>query len=251
MNESTVESPSHAGRWWSSAGISHQGCKRTHNEDALMERPDLNLWVVADGMGGYEAGDVASQMVIAGFDAMPECERMSQRVDFIEQQMLQVHKKLQRLGEERGTICGSTLMVLLGDRRHAVIMWAGDSRAYLFRKGGFRQISQDHSYVQDLLQRGEISAAEAESHPQANVITRAVGASGPLYVDMEIFDVEDGDTFLLCSDGLDKELSASDMENMMAGGEVGDIAQKLLDCALERGARDNVTVQVVRYLAHG
>lgn len=236
---------------WISAALSDAGCVRQHNEDSMLERPDLGLWVVADGMGGYEAGDVASQMVVNALKDIPPEQKISKRVEEIEKRLLSVHAELQRMGEERSTTAGTTVIVLQAYSRHCVVMWAGDSRIYLYRQGKLRQFTQDHSLVDELVQRGEISPQEAENHPQANVITRAVGAHGPLFIDMDIMEVREGDVFLLCSDGLNKEVGDKEIETIMDQGDEHAVANKLIELVLKRGARDNVTVQVVRFGING
>ena len=126
------------------------------------------------------------------------------------------------------------------------LLWAGDSRAYRARKGSIMQLTRDHSQVEELVERGVILREEAESHPASNVITRAVGATDQLYVDVDIDKVEPGDTFLLCSDGLYKHLSEDEISELLRKEEIAEICQSLIDLTLERGATDNVTLVVIR-----
>jgi protein phosphatase len=129
---------------------------------------------------------------------------------------------------------------------HGVYLWAGDSRVYRFRQGRLRRLTRDHSQVEELVEEGLLAPEEAESHPAANVITRAVGGEENLEVDAEIVELAPRDLFLLCSDGLYKELSEADIAGILARTPSPRAARQLVDTALERGARDNVTALVVR-----
>lgn len=139
---------------WTSSGRTDTGSVRKHNEDAILERPDINLWVVADGMGGYEAGDVASRMIVDALKDIPPTEKLSRRIDDIEDRILTAHNQLLEMGKQKEITVGSTVMVLQGHARHCVIIWAGDSRAYLFRDNQLTQFSKDHSYVDEMVERG-------------------------------------------------------------------------------------------------
>jgi protein phosphatase len=244
MKNDTEKNP---GISWTSSGRTETGCVRKHNEDAVLERPDLFLWVVADGMGGYDAGDVASRMIVESLNDIPPTDKLSKRVDDIEDRILAVHDQLMDMGQKNGITAGSTVLVLQGHVRHCLVLWAGDSRAYLFRENTLTHFSRDHSYVDEMVARGEIRLQDSHNHSQANVITRAVGASDPLILDLDMMEVQDGDIFLMCSDGLNKEVSDEEIQKVMALGDEHQITSKLMELALERGARDNVTVQAVRY----
>ena len=200
-------------------------------------------------MGGHNAGEIASQMIAGNLGEIQETPVLSAYVDAIEDSLISAHKELLSLGAEKEDIAGSTVVALLAGNRHGLVMWAGDSRLYLHRQGRLTQLTEDHSYVDDLVERGEISREEAETHPQANVITRAVGAGETLYLDMDVTEVQDGDVFLLCSDGLYREVSEEEICNILANESLFDIARELIDLTLSRGAKDNVTVVVVRALA--
>ena len=163
---------------WSSYGISEVGKVRKHNEDNMLERPEVGLWAVADGMGGHAKGDVASQMVIDSLRKVHEGLHLSRFVDDIEDRILAVNKKLLQKASEstkRVTI-GSTVAILLTYDKYCVYMWAGDSRIYRLRSNELRQISTDHSQVELYVEQGLISREDALLHPHGNMITRAVGA---------------------------------------------------------------------------
>ena len=236
---------------WESAGITNVGKVRSINEDALGERPDVGLWVVADGMGGHHAGDLASQSIVNGLQEVPASTQLSRFVDDVEDKLLLVNRSLlQEAAAREGSVTiGSTVVVLLAQKRHCACLWAGDSRAYRLRDGAMQPISRDHSQVEELIAEGVLLREDAESHPAANVITRAVGADESLFVDIQVEKLHDGDRYLLCSDGLFKEVSETEIAGLIKEGNCQDVCDRLIELALERGARDNVTVIVVDFSA--
>jgi len=195
---------------WTSHAVSHVGTVRKINEDACLDRPERGLWAVADGMGGHSAGDVASSRIIEALDGLSPAGSLSEMAGVVEDALRRVNLDLLKLARDsdKHTI-GSTAAVLVMHGRHALCIWAGDSRIYRFRKGRLEQLTQDHAMVEDMVEAGLISRAEAEHHPQANRITRAVGAMEDLFVDMDIHPVEPGDRFLICSDGLYKDATGA------------------------------------------
>ena len=124
-------------------------------------------------------------------------------------------------------------------------LWAGDSRIYRCRDGGIEQITQDHALVEELVERGVLTREQAVGHPQGNLVTRAVGAADQLCLDLEIVELRDGDTFVLCSDGLDKEMTPEEIAEVVARDNDRPVSEVLVDIALSRGSRDNITVIVV------
>lgn len=229
-----------------SASLSHVGCVRTLNEDACLELNDRQLWVVADGMGGHMAGDVASRTVVDYARVVPSSPTFSLFVEQVENQLIGAHRTLVDAGRATGRISGSTVVAFLAHDRQGLVMWAGDSRLYLFRQKRLHRVSRDHSFVEELLAMGGITPEEARSHPRANVITRAVGAGEELVLDLNIFELQHGDLLLLCSDGLYKELEDPEIAALMATSDSpARIVQDLVGACLERNAQDNVTVVVV------
>jgi serine/threonine protein phosphatase PrpC len=226
------------------------GMVRQHNEDACMARPDLGLWAVADGMGGHAAGDIASGMIIERLSGLSLEPRLGHAVDEIETILEDVNSALRALAitREASTI-GSTVVSLLIRGAHAVCLWAGDSRIYRVRDGQLEQLTQDHALVADLVDRGVLTAAQAANHPQSNLVTRAVGAADALKLDVEIVAISAGDQFILCSDGLDKELSDQEIRDAVINHRPNEIADALVELALARGSRDNVTVVAVTVLS--
>ena len=228
--------------------MTHVGVVRTHNEDAFVDRPDLGLWAVADGAGGHDSGEVASGMIAAALTAVPEGLDAGQLLAQVRLRLIGTHEALREEAERRGgrSIIASTVVALILRDGHFACLWAGDSRAYLLRAGEFGQISHDHSLVQELVDCGAITAAEAEHHPHANVITRAVGTEAEtLEIDKVIGEAIAGDRFLLCSDGLSKMLGEAEIAALVAAPEGISPAEALVAATLARGANDNVTAVVV------
>jgi protein phosphatase len=232
---------------WISSSQSHVGCVRTVNEDACLELIDKHLWVVADGMGGHKAGDVASRTIIESLRDVRYDSTFGTFVENVKNQIVTAHQSLVTLGSQLGQIAGSTVVAFIGRDRHGFLMWAGDSRAYLYHQGTLQQVTRDHSYVEELLARGDISPEEVASHPMANVITRAVGAGKELHLDTLNIELCYGDIILLCSDGLYKELDEGEICSAISHNHApAKIVQNLVNACVERGARDNVTVVVVK-----
>src|SRR4051812_2442983 len=194
--------------------VTHPGAKRTHNEDAYVDRPDLGIWAVADGAGGHEAGEVASGMIAEALEAIPAGLSAGELLAQVRIALEQTHAALREEAARRGAdvLVASTVVVMLARGEHFACLWAGDSRAYLLRSGALRQITRDHSLVQELLEAGAIGPEEVENHPRGNVITRAVGAEVEDFALDKVSDrLMPGDRFLLCSDGLCKTVPEQDL----------------------------------------
>ena len=228
-----------------SGAATHPGAVRTHNEDNYVNRPELGLWAVADGAGGHQAGDVASRIIADALKAIPAGFGAAQLLAEVRLRLARAHSALWAEAARRGpqAMLVSTIVVLLARDDYYACLWAGDSRAYLLRRGHLRQLTRDHSLVQEMFDSGAISAAEAEHHPAANIITRAVGAEA-LELDKVTARLCAGDRFLLCSDGLSKTLADHELARILAGG-ASPAAEPLLLAALERHADDNVTAVTV------
>ena len=226
----------------------HVGCRRRLNEDAILACPDRRLWAVADGMGGHDAGEVASAMVVEALSrtATDESGHASRAAALAA--LEDVNGRLVEMGRrgfDSRTI-GSTVVGLVASANAFTCFWAGDSRAYRVRAGSIERLTRDHSLVQDLIDSGMISPAEAESHPNANIITRAVGASELLRVDTVDGEIRTGDMFLLASDGLTRLLSDEELLAALGADDLEAIAERLLATALDRDAPDNVSLIVLR-----
>ena len=235
---------------WTSSSRTDVGMVRGLNEDACIDRPEIGLWAVADGMGGHTAGDVASQMILDTMTKVEPPDTLRSFVDDVEDRLLGVNARLREVATRKHTrTIGSTVAALLAAGQHGLCIWAGDSRIYRYRGGTLEKLTQDHALVQELVGQGILSQEEAAHHPQANLVTRAVGATDTLFLDMEIFQFEHGDLFLLCTDGLDKEVTEEEIAETMARETTkengANLSNILVDLALSRGARDNVTAVVV------
>ncbi|HET9018224.1 MAG TPA: protein phosphatase 2C domain-containing protein [Acetobacteraceae bacterium] len=230
-------------RSWSAT---HAGTKRGHNEDNFVDRPDLGLWAVADGAGGHEAGEIASGMIAETLGAIPPGLSAAETLAEIRTRIDAVHAALVEEAAKRGpdAIIASTAVVLCVRGAHFACLWAGDSRVYRMLDGVLEQVSHDHSLVQELVDAGQIPAEAAESHPHANIVTRAVGAAteGGFALDKTSDVLRPGERFLLCSDGLTKCVPETAIAALL---RLDDPAEELIAAALERQARDNVTAVVV------
>ena len=230
-----------------SVGCTHVGLVRSHNEDAFLERPDLGLWAVADGMGGMTAGEVASQAVVAALDGIPASLDPAALLAEVRARLAAVNAHLLDLAARRGpdTTIGCTVAGLILHRGYFACFWAGDSRIYRYRAGELDQLTRDHSLVQDMVDAGVLAAEDAEKHPHASVIQRAVGVDAELELQWGHARVEPGDVFLLCSYGLTRMVPDALLERAMGGGSIERVCPELLRMTLERGARDNVTIVLV------
>ena len=233
---------------WNSYAISDVGKVRKHNEDAYLDRPETGLWVVADGMGGHSKGDVASRMIVDTLKKSHEGLTLVKCIDELEDRLLSVNQKLiekARASSKRSTI-GSTVVLMLAYDKYLIYMWAGDSRLYRLRNGEMRQITTDHSQVELYIEQGMISREEALVHPHGNMITRAIGATEDLYLDIDMQEMQRNDRYLLCSDGLTKHIQDYELEEHLSkGSSPEDTCKTLIDLTLSRGAGDNVTAIIV------
>ena len=232
---------------WDSAEKSHRGNRRKNNEDSVLSRPDVGMWVVADGMGGHMAGDVASQAITDALAGVALDGELAEDVDRVEDILVTVNDELRQHARTccQGGTVGSTVVTLLVRNDVGVVLWAGDSRLYRLRNGRLEQVTRDHNPVSDLLDSGVVSEAQALA-AETNIITRAVGGQSRLNLDVAVFDVRGSDTFLLCSDGLYRELAESDLQIELAGDGLEDVAGTLLERALAGAARDNVSLVLAR-----
>ncbi|WP_250453491.1 protein phosphatase 2C domain-containing protein [Caballeronia sp. ATUFL_M2_KS44] len=230
---------------WTSAARSDVGCVRQVNEDALLDSLERGIWAVADGMGGHAVGDLASRMVIESLSNMSADNGLASVIADARERLIDVNGKLRTEAARRlVSRIGSTVVLLAARDGACAYLWAGDSRIYLFRNGRLVQLTRDHSQVEELKARGQLTAEEALHHPAQHLITRAVGALDTLELDESTVALKDGDTFLLCSDGLSNEVSEAEMASELAPGNCEWAAQRLLEIALERGGRDNISLVV-------
>lgn len=223
------------------------GLVRSHNEDALAALPDLGLWAVADGMGGHEAGDVASRMIVDELASLGiSVSAQDQRARVLERVERAHHRILAHAQAGGLSTVGATLAALLVHGSELTCIWAGDSRIYLWRDGVLTALTQDHSEVAQMVAQGMISSDEARISPRRNVITRAVGIGDHPRPQVIGGALRDGDRLLVCSDGLTEHLSDEDLGQALAArAPAADVCAALIAATLARGARDNVTAIVV------
>ena len=224
------------------AGVTDPGRRRRRNEDAYVCEPPL--FAIADGMGGAQAGEVASGLAAAVLEEATGDERGEERVASLIQEANR--RVFQRSNEDAATSgMGTTMTVALVDHTDGTIAFGhvGDSRAYRVRGGELEQLTDDHSLVGELVRSGRLSPEEAESHPQRSVITRALGTEPDVDVDTFTVDAEPGDIYLLCSDGLTDMTSTRDiLAAVESSNDLDDAARALVRAANEGGGEDNITV---------
>ncbi len=222
---------------------SDAGRVRELNEDSYYADSELGLWLVADGMGGHRGGKVASTIACETVvEAVRSGMSLREAIQF-------AHDEVLAAGErgEGAPDMGSTIVALrVQNRRDYEVAWVGDSRAYLW-DGQLRQLSRDHSYVQWLVDRGEISEDQARRHPKSNVITQALGVHGQgIRVECLNGQLGKGEKILLCSDGLNGEVSDGEISRIMrSDASEQSLVDRLIEAALQRGGRDNISVLVV------
>lgn len=236
-----------AGKTFKSASKSHVGMVRQVNEDACLDLPENGLWVVADGMGGHAAGDYVSSLIVDSVRSIAVGRSLDEYAAALKNDLLRVNAAVREETANRGVIMmGSTVVLLATRDLRGVCLWAGDSRLYRLRDGLLEGISRDHSYVQDLQDSGLLSEAEARVHPRANIVTRAIGVDAQLDLAMVELLLMPGDSYLLCSDGLNKTVEDHEIAEVLNHDEPGEIASSLVSLGLMRGAPDNITVIVVK-----
>lgn len=229
-----------------SYGVSHQGRVRSHNEDNFLVEPESGLWLVADGMGGHEAGEVASGSIVEHLAHMGIASSAPDLRARFEDRLSKAHAEIRRISVARGETIGSTVAALLAIDGQFACIWSGDSRVYLVRHAVISQVSRDHTEVQDLLDRGIITANEARAWPRKNVITRAVGVSDEIAFDIEQGDILPGDIFVLGTDGLTAHIADEEIRATVTSLPPRQACEDLLATVLSRGGTDNVTIIVVR-----
>lgn len=221
---------------------SHVGRVRSVNEDRLLDRADRGLWAVVDGMGGHSGGAAAAETVVDVLQALADdpapinAAAVRAAVSHANRAIYDVH-----------ATSGATIVIALIEGSEATIFWAGDSRAYLMRGGGAERLTHDHSVVQEMIDAGVLTEAAADRHPQANVVTRALGVAPAVALDSVTTLVQPNDRFLLCSDGVSRSLDPRDFATMPAA--IGDMADRILENALQRDGSDNATLVVIAALS--
>lgn len=217
-----------------SAGATHVGCLRELNEDAFLEHPQAGVWVVADGLGGHRDGQVASRMVCDALADVTASPLLDEGIDAVRARLDAVNDGLLAETNRRddASPCCSTVVALVASGSRAVVVWAGDSRAYRWRRGVLEQLTRDHA------------PPGADDGHECHAVTRAVGAEPGLELDVLEAPLQAGDRFLLCSDGLTRVVADAELRRCMNHEQLDAVVHTLVDAALTAGAPDNVTVVV-------
>ena len=225
----------------------HVGLVRENNEDALLVREPY-LFAVADGMGGYAAGEIASRAILKAFEAATHSLRHQQGEQNIHKVLVEAFDKANThvfkmaVSNDKYTGMGTTMTALYlpGDGT-AYCCHVGDSRLYTYREGNLVQVTRDHTYVADLQASGEITEEEAFIHPQRHVLMKALGVEESVRADSLHFKLLPEDRLLLCSDGLSDMLRQQEILDLMGGEDINSVADQLLERSLCNGGRDNVS----------
>ena len=235
---------------WRSFSKTDKGNVRRLNEDAILDRPDLGLWVVADGMGGHQAGDLASRKIIHALNELPRKNDLEASLIDVKKAIHSVNNQLRRIARSslNQQIIGSTIVTLVAGKGYFAYLWAGDSRLYRLRDKKLVQLTEDHCEQDEepeepvgLLLGNELTTGLKQN----NVITRAVGAVDELELDCKVIEIKKGDLFLLSSDGLDKEMIFDEIELVLNDNIYSDSVELLLETVLTRKGRDNISIIVV------
>lgn len=228
--------------------MTHTGRVRPVNEDRFLAKPQNGVWLVADGMGGHSHGDVAASMIAQAAGRVGHHAVHEAKLQDFREQIFTVNQDIRNLTQEHGLgVMGSTLVALLVTGQQFSVVWSGDSRLYLNRGNRMTQLSRDHTQVQQMLDNGTLDPAGAASFKGKNIILHAIGVRETPHLDLISSELRDGDTFILCSDGLTAHLSALEIQDIVLSQAPEAACRSLIDGALERGGSDNVTVVVVNY----
>ena len=235
-------------------GKTDNGLVRTENQDAyyvdLINEDNIALCVVCDGMGGAKAGGLASSLAAETFvKSVKEKLKLNMSAKYIEtvarESVLSANRLLyeKSVSDSECSGMGTTLVAVIADGKHAVVANVGDSRAYSIDENNIVRVTRDHSLVEDLLMKGDLTIEEARSHPRKNLITRALGTEETIECDIFTLDIKQGDNILLCSDGLTNPVEDQEiLYEVLHGGKKELACDRLIDIANERGGKDNITV---------
>ncbi|MGH7503509.1 MAG: Stp1/IreP family PP2C-type Ser/Thr phosphatase [Longimicrobiales bacterium] len=235
-----------------SSSASDRGLVRANNEDAVLDRPDASLWAVADGMGGHAAGEIASRLAIEALerDLNENPPRSGGLVDWLRRSFTSANSAIRAHGkaiaETRGM--GTTLTVFAASNAaRGIIAHVGDSRAYLLRSGEIEQLTRDHTWVQERIDAGLLTATQAREHPFASVLTRVLGMDSAVTPDVIEVQIEPDDRILLCSDGLTGMVPIEDIIGVInTDAPLDSVVGALVDAAKSKGGLDNISIVILR-----
>ncbi len=229
---------------WHSCSNTQVGYVRSVNEDALLDAREQNLWVVADGMGGHSYGDQASKAIIDQLVGFHSQQDLQENINDLKQRLQAAHDQCRSHSKDQ--LMGSTVAAFFVHDPYCIFLWAGDSRVYRYRNHELQQMTQDHSLVQGLVSIGELQKEDMDKHPSSHIITRAVGVHTDLDLELRHDQIQPGDRYLVCSDGLYKDVTESEIHERLGSATVEESLDKLVNLALERGGSDNITAIVVQ-----
>ncbi len=231
---------------WTSASRSHPGRVRQVNEDACLDQSEHGLWAVADGMGGHSLGEFASGLAVQSLMNLPCAERLEERVSVALDRLREANRYLRAEALRREVpLIGTTIAALVAAGNLCSCLWAGDSRIYLYRDGRLRQLTRDHNQIEAARSRPTCDLDDTVELPRANFITRALGAEDTLHIERLTIELCDEDIFLLCTDGLSNLVTELAIEQALLPCSCRMACDALINIALEREARDNITAVVV------
>ncbi|MCP3686983.1 MAG: serine/threonine-protein phosphatase [Gammaproteobacteria bacterium] len=229
-----------------SHGVTHTGYVRTKNEDSILLFDEEGIWLVADGMGGHHAGDFASQTITKNMGLYQQQQTLENSILLLEENILNsnaiIREKSSKLGPN-ATI-GSTVVCTYLWQDFLFVLWAGDSRLYRYRENEVERLTDDHSYVEELVRMGKIEAKDAESHPAANVVLKAVGIDDELCMEFDYFEIQSNDIYIICSDGLYKDLDEKSISSVISDNmdDMKSLSETLLANSLDAGGTDNTSI---------
>jgi protein phosphatase len=233
--------------WFEAGAATDVGKVRRQNEDNYLVATKCGVWAVADGMGGHEAGDLASRVVIEELERIAAPSSAAELLASCEARLVGANNRLKEIAHERGgVLIGTTVAVLLVYQEFYACVWSGDSRIYRIRDLAIEQLTVDHTEVQQLVAEGRLTAAEARTWPRRNVVTRAIGVYESPELEIVSGVLEPGDIFVICSDGLTAHVEDREILAVAARNPPQRACDLLVARTLDRGASDNVTVVAVR-----
>jgi len=233
-------------RRWRSAALSHCGRRHAENQDSCLDRPDIGLWAVADGMGGHAEGHVASRTLCRALEAIRAMPTLVDLERAVQAAVADANGSLRARATARSpsTVIGTTAAVLMIHSGYAVCAWCGDSRVHLIRGREVFLLTRDHTVVQEMLDRGEIDHEAALSHRAAHVVARAVGAAPDVELDRLAIEIHPGDRFLLCTDGISRHVPVAELADLVGDDPLASV-RDTVDLAQARGSADDVTAIAV------
>lgn len=232
-----------------SRGFTDMGCVRSRNEDHFLTNDQQGIWSVADGAGGHDNGHIASQMVVRELGQYLTTQRLGTDVQQVIGALRLANHKLIKRQQELGKMMASTASVIVNSDTFLACIWSGDSPVLLYRDNKLQVLTQDHNHMDELLYRG-FSKDECEQIPSAQHLMQAIGADPELAVQTRVLAMRTEDYYVICSDGITKELEMSAIEKVLSEhtDSLDTMAQALKKAALDKGARDNITAVIVQVI---